>query len=568
MPDTPLPTHVTKLRVLIASVFLFTATMLTFVNAVNAGFVNWDDDVYVTANPYIQHLTPGTVAWLFSHMYYYAWTPLTLLSHALDVAVWGMEPRGHHLTNVVLHSFNAVWMFWVGLLVFALSREQRSGSYSLLDRVTSAMMVGSVVAAFLFAAHPLRVEPVAWVSGRKDVLCLFFLLPAFGSYLLWRLKGRERYLAATHVLFVLALLSKPLAVVFPFILMLVDAWWLREESKKVDLLSLVVEGKLLLFLLGVAVAIVTFIGAGRGPVNVVEELTLLDRFFLPAYAMAFYLWKTIVPLDLSPVYPEVPRLWLYLSGLVFVGVTYGCLVLMGKQRTGAGLAFFSYVALLLPVFLGLASGAQPIADRYTYISMVSIFLFVGGCVSWVWSKSAASPGKWYQREALAAVVLLLCGISAYRTLRHVAVWNNSVALWTQAVRYAPATPQEYEARRPYIRPNYPDAFTNLGTAYYDAGDSARAMDQFRHILSLDTCNADAHYNLGTLEYERGNPEASKRRFELAIACDSTYAKAYYNLGIIYSRRDSTAQALAMFQKAARLGMLDAQRILSASGYRW
>jgi tetratricopeptide (TPR) repeat protein len=297
-------------------------------------------------------------------------------------------------------------------------------------------------------------------------------------------------------------------------------------------------------------------------------LTLPDRFFLPTYAMAFFLWKTIVPLDLSPVYPELPRGWLYVSGLVFVGITYGCLVLMGKKRTGAALAFFTYVALLLPVFLGLASGAQPIADRYTYISMISIFLFVGGCALWVWSASAASPGKWYQREALAIILLLLCGVSAYRTIRHLAIWNNSVSLWSHAVRYAPATQQEYERRRPYLRPHYPDAFTNLGTAYYYAGDPEKAMEQFRHILTFDTCNADAHYNLGTLEYERGDPEASKQRFERAVACDSTYAKAYYNLGIIYAKRDSTARALAMFQKAARLGMLDAQRVLGASGYRW
>lgn len=568
MPDAPSPTRMTKLRILIASVFVFAATMMTFVNAVNADFVNWDDDVYVTANPYVHHLTVDTVAWLFSHAYYYAWTPLTLLSHALDVAVWEMNPRGHHLTNVVLHSFNAVWLFWVGMLVFALSRNNRSSSQSLLERITAAMIVGSAIAALLFAAHPLRVEPVAWVSGRKDLLCVFFLLPAFGTYLLWQFKGREGYLVTTHVLFALALLSKPLAVVFPFVLVLVDAWWLHDESRKPDLLSLMVKGKLLLFLMSIAVAVVTFIGAGRGPANVVEELTLADRFFLPTYAMAFYLWKTVVPLDLSPVYPEVPRLWLYVSGLVFVGVTYGCLVLMGKGRPGAGLAFFTYVALLLPVFLGLASGTQPIADRYTYISMISIFLFLGGCAVWVWSTSAASPGKWYQREALAFVLLLLCGISAYRTIRHLAIWNNSVSLWTQAVRYAPATPQEYEQRRPYIRPNYPDAFTNLGTAYYYAGDPDKAMDQFHHILTFDTCNADAHYNLGTLEYERGDAEASKQRFERAVACDSTYARAYYNLGIIYSKRDSTDQALAMFQKAARLGMLDAQRMLSASGYRW
>lgn len=541
---------------------------MTFVNAVNADFVNWDDDVYVTENPFIQHLTMDTLAILFTRTYYYAWTPLTLLSHGVDVALWGMNPRGHHLTNVILHALNAVSLFWVGLFLFVMVHEEHRSAQSFLGRMSGAVMVGAASAALLFAVHPLRVEPVAWVSGRKDVLCTFFLLPAFGSYLWWRLKDGESALIATHIFFVLALLSKPTAIVFPLVLVLVDAWWLSDRKEKLNMLNLVVEGKLLLFLMSIAVGVVTFVGAGRGSVNVVAELSLVERFFLPSYASLFYLWKTVWPVALSPIYPEVPRVFLYLSAVGIVVVTYGCLTAMSKRKTGPALAFFVFVLAVLPVFLGLASGVQPIADRYTYVSTISLFLFLGGCVQWLWRTSATLPAKWHRRGALVLVLLVVWGLGVYRAIRQTAIWNNSIALWTHAVRYAPQSAEEYAERGPYIKPTYADALINLGTAYYDAGDRDKAVEQFRHILRLDPCNADAHYNLGTLAYEYGDPEASKQWFEQAVQCDSTYAKAFYNLGILYAKRDSTFQALEMFRRAARLGMIEARRMLSARGYQW
>ncbi|MER3523929.1 MAG: hypothetical protein C4326_07640 [Ignavibacteria bacterium] len=568
MLDSPALRRMTKLRLVMVSLFIAAATLMTFVNAVNADFVNWDDDVYVTENPFIQNFSRDTLALIFSKTYYYAWTPLTLLSHAADIALWGMNPRGHHLTNVVLHVLNAVALFWVGLLFFVMVYDAHPSGRSFLDRMSGAVIVGAASAALLFAVHPLRVEPVAWVSGRKDVLCLFFLLPAFGSYLLWRFKDAEGALFATHIFFVLALLSKPTALVFPLVLVLVDAWWLSDRKEKQNMLNLVVEGKLLLFLMSIAVGVITFVAAGRGSVNVVAELNLLERFFLPSYALMFYVWKTVAPIALSPIYPEVPRAFLYFSAVGFVVVTYGCLTAIGKRWTGPALAFFTFVLAVLPVFLGLASGVQPLADRYTYISTVSLFLFVGGCVLWLWRTSAASPAKWYRRGAMVSVLLVVWGLGAYRTIRHTAMWNNSIALWSHAVRYAPQSAEEYAERGSYIKPTYADAFINLGTAYYDAGDRGKAVEQFRRILHLDPCNADAHYNLGTLVYEQGDPEASKQWFDQAIRCDSTYAKAFYNLGILYAKRDSTLQALDMFQRAARLGMVEARRILSARGYGW
>jgi len=197
-----------------------------------------------------------------------------------------------------------------------------------------------------------------------------------------------------------------------------------------------------------------------------------------------------------------------------------------------------------------------------------IFIFVGGCVEWLWRKSAMSPGKLYQRKVVIAALLILCAVSSYRTIRHTAIWNNSVSLWTHALRYAPATREEFESDKPYMKPNYLDAYTNLGAAYYAANHKEKAIEQLNNALLLDNRFADAHYNLGNLLFEQGDVEGATVGFKNTIVCDSTYAKAYYNLGIIYAKKDSVEQAVESFRRAARLGFPDAQKVLSERGYSW
>jgi hypothetical protein len=570
MAEFPSPLRITRLHVVIISLFIFVASLMTFVNAVNADFVNWDDDVYVVENTHIHQLQTENIKWMFSSFYYYSWIPVTLLSHALDVALWGMNPKGHHLTSVLLHAFNAVWIFLVGTLLLAISKDSKQppDTTSLFDRLTTSIVLGSAIGAFLYAMHPLRVESVAWVSGRKDLLCAFFLFPSLGFYLIWKTSRGKFSFLATHIFFALALLSKPMAAPFPIILMLVEVWWLDKHSAQASLVKRLIQGKALLLLMGAVAALVTFLGASGGTVNVVQELNLLERFLLPVYAILFYLLKTVMPFDLSPVYPDLNPVLLYVSPVVFVGIMYLCFVLIEKQRAGFVLAFFAYVIILLPTFIGLSSGLQPIADRYTYLSTISIFLLIGGSAEWLWRKSKSSPGKWYQRELIFFVLFVLCGINAYRTVRHTAVWKDSIALWTQALRYSPASRDEYEARRPYLRPSFLDAYTNLGTAYYTKDEKEKAVEQFTRSLALDLRNADSHYNLGNLMFEQGDMDLSLVCFQNAVACDSTYAKAFYNMGIVFTRRDSTDAAMRSFKTAARLGFPDAQRVLKERGISW
>ncbi len=558
---------ISRFHIIAASVFIFVATVMTFVNSVNASFVNWDDDVYVTENPHVQSLSSENIRWVFSHSYYYSWLPLTLSSHSLDVALFGLRPQGHHFTNVFLHAVNAVLFFLVSLiLIIAAKRAGRSDRGN--EPLSSSIFVGSVIAALLFAMHPLRVESVAWVSGRKDLLCAIFLLPSFGLYLLWKIGGRKRYLFVSVLLYVLAILSKPMAMPFPLILILTDVWLIRRrDESRLSLSSLFID-KLPFILIAVAAAVITVRAASGGSGNVIGELSMIERLLLPGYMVVFYAVKLLVPTDLSPIYPELNRTILYISPLVLIAGAYGCILLLKKRYGVVVLAVLSYVLILLPTFLGLSSGLQPLADRYTYLSTLSIFFLGGGAVEILWRRSSLSRGKKYQREMFIFLLLIVCAASSYRTIRHIAIWRNSVSLWTQALLYAPSTRAEFEERKPYMKPDYVDAHVNLGVAYLEANNQDKALEQFDKALRLDSCRASVHDNRGIVLYEKGETELAMASFRRAIACDPGYAKAYYNLAILQSNAGNIPAAVESMQKSARLGYPDAQSALKSRGYGW
>lgn len=561
-------TSISRFHIIIASIFISVATVMTFVNSVNASFVNWDDDVYVIENPYVQSVSSENIRWVFTHPYYYSWIPLTLCSHALDIAVWGLNSKGHHFTNVLIHSVNAVLFFLVSLIV--IDAAKLTGSRRREDRgpFPSSVFVGSVTAALLFAMHPLRVESVAWVSGRKDLLCALFLLPSFGSYLLWKLRGRKSYLLASVVLYMLAILSKPMAMPFPLILILSDVWLIHRHSESKLSLSHLLVDKLPFIVIAMAAAVITVRGVSGGSINVISDLSLIERLLLPAYMLVFYAVKLLVPTDLSPIYPELKRAILYISPVVVIVGAYGCFILLKKKYGIVVLALISYVLVLLPTFLGVSSGLQPLADRYTYLSTISIFFLVGGAVEILWRRSAVSRGKKYQREMFILLLLIICATSSYRTIRHVAIWKNSISLWNQALLYAPASRAEFEARKPYMKPDYLDARVNLGAAYFEVNDRGNALEQFNNALVFDSCCAAAHYNIGNLLYERKEMDRSMESFRRAIACDSGYAKAHYNLAVLLVNSGNLPAAVESMQKAARLGFRDAQAALKEQKYGW
>lgn len=568
MTPATISTRVRRLYVALVALMVFCATMLSFVNGVGGGFVNWDDDRYVTGNPLVREISPSTLRDMFSGPQYYAYIPLTLLTHAIDVSFWGMNPKGHHLTNVLFHSANAALLFLVTILLLDGIRLRQESGHPFLLRVTAAVLVAAVAAALLFALHPQRIESVAWVSGRKDLLSAFFLLPSFGTYVLWRRRESTAMLVLSSILFALALLAKPAAMPFPIVLLMADVFLLSHGRPREMTVRSMLADKVPFFVLGFAAAIIAQHAAPTGEVNPIGELSLLERLAFPFYLFVFYIKKLVAPVALSPVYPDFSAVWLYASPFLVAAVLVAGIISWRRGAPGLLVGTVVYMVMILPTFLGVSSGLQPLADRYSYLATISIFVMIAGLIESVWRHSAQSPAKDLRRLSIAGIVFVLIAISSYRTTRQIDVWQSSTILWDQALRYAPATKQEYEARKPYLKPDFLDAFVNAGTARYASGDTAGAVLMFRRAVALDSCAADAHYNLGVLAYERGDAVDAIESFMRTTACDPLYAKAHHNLGVVHLAMGNSAAALDAFRAAARLGFADSRMVLEKYNVPW
>jgi tetratricopeptide (TPR) repeat protein len=538
------------------------AAVAVFFKSLDHQFVNWDDDVYVTANPVIQPLSPQRIGSIFSSFYYYAYIPITILSHAVDVALWGLKPRGHHLTNVLLHAANAVWVFLLGLAL--LRRAPGRGDDAPAGRGKTArpvgandlpLVIGAFVAAVLFAVHPLRAESVSWISDRKDLLCAFFFLPAVAAYVTYasrrsRPEGRPWYLAS-FVLFLLAVLSKSIAVVFPALALLLDWLWIRERTVRPARLVLEKVPFLLVSLVLAALSLAMSPDGNGKRAYAIADLTRLEMVLFPFYSLTFSLYKTLLPIHLQPIYPRVGLGWMVAGLVVVLALTALCVFQAKRGRKAMLLAWLSYLLLLVPNVAGLSSGMQPVADRYSYLSTIGLYILVGAAVAWGWEKGS---GKGRLALAVCSAALLL--VFARATVSQAAHWKSSTSLWEHVIASAPP-------KRDYV-----DAYLNLGTAYAEERRPIEAREILERALAIDPANAEVLYNLGILSYMEGNAPKALEFFRHATRADPRHERAFYNLAIVSDELRRDEEAIAAMIQAARLGNPDAQDALRSRGIPW
>jgi tetratricopeptide (TPR) repeat protein len=529
----------------IAPALVGLATLLVFLPVLRNQFVNWDDEVNLLSNPHFRGLGGDQLRWMFTTTLGGHYIPVTWLSFGLDYVVWGMRPAGYHATSVVLHAANAVLFYFVArrLLRSSVQADGRS------------LTLGSAAAALLFSLHPLRVESVAWATERRDVLMGFFALLCLTAYLGAADRGR---LGALHRgwywtavgLFGLALLSKSVAVGLPVVLLLLDVYPLRRSAREPDkagrrtLLRLALE-KIPFVLLAAAVAAVTLtVGAGHRLMTSIETLGVLQRLAISAYSLAFYLWKTVAPWPMSPLYtlfhPVVPWSATYLLPATLV-VVVTLATILGYRRWSAGLiAWASYLVLLAPVVGILHNGAQIAADRYTYLPCAPWAILGGAGVAW--SRQAARNGTLSPpvgtavMGATAIIIVAFAGM----TVRQVTVWRNSITLWTHAASVEP------ESNNPIFY---------LGWALTDAGRLDEAKAHFERALrrvpdNLPDLKAQLDLHLGILEQRAGRPGEGERYFRDALAQDSTHAVALIRLGSVLLQQGRAAEAEAAWTRAA------------------
>jgi len=576
---------------------------LLYGNALENGFVTWDDQWYVLDNEHIRISSGDDLLWIFTHSYYWSYIPLTLLSHAADYLLWGLDPRGHHLTSVLLHAANTVWVFLLALAMLRFARLRAEGGGPggprvLLDPGDLPSVGGAVLAALLFALHPLRAESVAWVSDRKDLLCAFFLFPAFLSYLFYATtRGTpvcRRWYHLSLLLQLLALLSKAAALMLPLVLVAFDLFlhgriaWMAQRR-------VLLREKLPYFLLSGTVGLIGMASVPAKSVNfLAADLTLLEKVFLPFHSIMFPLAKFLWPVSLGPVY-DYPgsTLTMILACVLLALVTGFCFVLFKLDHPSALAAWMYYLIMSLPTALFFASGIQPIADRYTYVSTVSFFILVGGLFAGVLS-SGTIGGKWNRMLRILVTAGAVGWLAFLAVLSHnqVSIWKDPMTLWTRGVQVAPGSPFAYnnlaEAQiqagfveeavvsfmiATELKPDYADGYNNLGVSYLMQGEyqeGIRWLNRARELFEAeaDPSLADVYCNLGYAHQTLGEDSIALEMFSRTLRMQPGYAKAHYYIGMIFERQGRSGEALGALREAARLGSSEARVALEARGVTW
>lgn len=542
---------------------LICATVVLYFKAVSFDFVNYDDPSYVTANARVQQgLSFSTLIWAFSTSHAGNWHPLTWLSHLLDWTLFGSRSGLHHLVNVLIHSLNT------GLLCLV------------LFRLTGRRWESLAVAA-LFACHPMHVESVAWVSQRKDLLAACFMFLGFLGYERFvrcapSSPSKRIYYGAVLACALLALLSKPTAVVFPFLLLLLDFWPLRRLSGASDLRGLLLE-KVPFVALSVGVGVLT-IQAQTAVDSVSWSLPFLTRLQSAAVAGAGYVLDALWPVNLSAFYPH-PLTWpattVLASSLLLLVVTIAA-ILCGRPRPYLLAGWCWFLFALAPVLGFIQAGSQFMADRYSYVSYVGIFLMISWTISeWTHRHPKSRPFV----AAVTAAALLACSALAWRQLGY---WHDSGTLFTHALSSTPTnyvalnnlghfylrTGDPEAARALFIRslkanPTHADALNNLGFMLAREGRTAQARNLFLAALTTNPNLVEAQVNLGRLEEEQGNWAAAATCYEAAVRADPELPHAQLRLGIALLRLGRTEQARDVLITLLKLqpGNLDARHEL-------
>lgn len=518
----------------VVAVGLAAATLWLFWPATAFEFIHFDDDLYVAANEIVrQGLTPEGLRWAWSAVYEGYWLPLLWLSYMLDATLFGPGAFGFHLTNIALHAANAALLFL------------------LLNGWTRRMWLPLFVAA-LFAWHPLRVESVAWIAERKDMLSgFFFLLSLYAHTRAVRL-GRLRAHAITAVCMALGLMAKPILVTLPFLLLLLDLWplerwrWSLEDLRAKA--NVLIGEKLLLWALSALFCLVTYgtQGAGRA-IHGADIGSWQDRLGAVPIAYVFYLCKTILPVDLSMIYadPTVSAGAVLAAVVLLLGLTWAVLA-AGRRCPALPVGWFWFLGMLVPVIGVVRVGTVHLADRFTYLPSIGL----GLCAAW---GAAHLLVRWRSGSiALWASALVILAGCAWQTRAVLPAWKNSRSAFENVLESMPGSVV---------------ANNNLGALLAKEGDFGAAEQRLRRALAADPGYANANKNLGNVLFVTGRKNEAARHYRAAIEREPDQVEALNNLAWLLATDpkgtpEDRAQAVHLAERAVALGGRDNPALMS------
>jgi tetratricopeptide (TPR) repeat protein len=519
----------------------------------NHEFISFDDNDYVTENRYVQDgITLKGIVWAFAAPHAHNWHPLTWLSHMLDCQVFGLKAGRHHLVNLFFHIANTLLLFLI------------------LHRMTNALWQSAFVAG-LFALHPLHVESVAWVAERKDVLSTLFWMLTMGAYVYYvERPGYKRYLFVL-IFFVLGLMSKPMLVTLPFVLLLLDYWPLNRpqmatvgnsvaaatpRAKKKQKLQQqapkkaaqtkstiksralwpeiwpLLKEKIPFFVVTMLFCFITFYAQHR-VVKPMELYPLGLRIANALISYVSYIGKMLWPLKLSIFYPYVGIAllsWQAISAMLALTATTYLTVRAARRFPYLIVGWLWYLGTLIPVIGLVQVGLQSMADRYTYVPLISVFIMIAWGVPEL-------VNRWrYGKFALASAALGILFACIIMTYVQIGFWRNNVSLYEHAIK---VTSENAWAQN------------NLGYALALQGKREEAIARFQKAISINN-PADAHYNLGIMLASQGKLDEAIYQFRESIRISPGYAKAYNNLGNTLLYQGKLDEAIANYREALRL----------------
>jgi tetratricopeptide (TPR) repeat protein len=522
--------HIRKWQLPIALLLIAGVTVAVYWPVLNNGFIDYDDTDYVTANMMVrQGLTLKGFIWSFMAFHAGNWHPITWLSHMLDIQLFNLNPMGHHADSLLFHVANALLLCLV------------------LERLTGRLG-RSMVVALLFALHPLHVESVAWIAERKDVLSTLFLLLTMAAYAWYTLRpSLTRYLPIV-VLFALGLMAKQMLVTLPLILLLLDYWPLnrlfpckKEGEAGGPTMKFILAEKIPLFAISAIAALVTLRAQdSAGALAHGNEQFSLQYAGNALISYVKYIWKMLWPTDLALFYPFDPAAVTILkvaAATVLLAVITAIVVVQRKKRPYLVLGWFWYLITLLPVIGFIRVGSQAMADRYTYVPLIGLFVVV------VWG-GAEIAGQWHGGlQAAAGMAAITLALLAVLTVGQIRYWQNSYDLYAHALtvvkrnwlahnNMAILLAQQYrydEAIRHFreslsIFPNQAEGFMNLGNAYQSTGNNNAAIDAFSEAVRLKPNIVEGHFRLGYAYLIAGNINLAYREYLRLMRLNESYAR--------------------------------------------
>jgi protein O-mannosyl-transferase len=489
-------------------------TLGVYAQAGSFTFTNFDDPDYVARNEIVQQgFSAEGFRWAFTTLFIANWHPFTWLSHMLDCELFGLSAGAHHWSSIILHIINSVLLLWV------------------LWRYTGCVEHSAVVAA-LFAVHPLHVESVAWIAERKDVLSMLFWLLTMLAYVRYVERHTALRYAVVLACFAGGLMSKPMVVTLPCVLLLMDYWPLQRATTLRDWPKLFLE-KAPLFLLVVILSVVTFLAQRESnAVGSLSKFSLGARIGNALVAYTAYIGKTLLPEDLAAFYPHPGYwpVWQVVGALMFLGIVTAVATVLMRRRPYVTAGWFWYLGTLVPVIGLIQVGEQAFADRYTYIPLIGVFIALAWGVFGI-----ATHLKWpaAATRGCAVAVIIVYALIAKAQVRH---WENSETLFAHAVA---VTKDNYVAHY------------NLGQTLSVSGRIHEAVEHYETTLRLKPDHAGAHNNLGFTRALEGRVEEATNYYAAALRIEPKNPDVHFNMAMAQLRLGNRVAAIEHFQNTLK-----------------